>query len=124
MKATMQATIAHLEIPADDIVRARNFYSELFGWDFEEAAGGDYWLFSMERTKPMGGGMMKRRQPGQLMLNYFEIPSVDQYTEKVKALGGKIITGKTAVPGMGYYCVCVDTEDNAFGLWEENREAR
>src|SRR5512135_2905573 len=107
MKATMQATIAHMEIPVDDIDRAKRFYTDLFGWDFEKFDGSDYWLFSMDRdrTKPMGGGMMKRMRPGQPILNYFEIPSVDEYSQKVTSLGGKIIVEKTAVPEMGYFCV-------------------
>lgn len=124
MKATMLATIAHVEIPADDVERARNFYYELFGWKIEKLPDSDYWLFSMERTKPMGGGMMKRMHPKQPIVNYFEIPSVDEYAKKVESLGGKITVEKTAVPGMGYFCVCTDTENNVFGLWEENSDAK
>ena len=29
-------TIVHFEIPADDVERARNFYSTLFGWKIEK----------------------------------------------------------------------------------------
>lgn len=29
-------TIVHFEIPANDIERARRFYSTLFGWEFKE----------------------------------------------------------------------------------------
>jgi predicted enzyme related to lactoylglutathione lyase len=29
-----------------------------------------------------------------------------------------------AVPGMGYLANCMDTEGNAFGLWEENAGAK
>lgn len=125
MKATMEATIAHMEIPADDIERARKFYADLFGWEFKEFGESGYWLFSMERgTKPMGGGMMKRMRPEQPIINYFDIPSIDEYSEKVRSLGGKIVAEKTAVPGMGYFCVCSDTEGNAFGLWEGNENAK
>jgi uncharacterized protein len=27
------------------------------------------------------------------------------------------------VPGMGYFAICLDTENNAFGLWEEDAKA-
>lgn len=125
MKATMVTTIAHLEIPADDIDRAKKFYTELFGWEFKEFGDSGYWLFSMERgTKPMGGGLMKRMRAEQPILNYFEIPSIDEYSKKVRALGGTVVAEKTAVPEMGYYCVCKDTEGNAFGLWEDDRSAK
>lgn len=29
-------TIVHFDIPADDLERAKSFYSKLFGWKFEK----------------------------------------------------------------------------------------
>jgi predicted enzyme related to lactoylglutathione lyase len=31
---------------------------------------------------------------------------------------------KTAVPQMGYFVICNDTEGNAFAVWEINPKAR
>lgn len=40
-------TIVHFEIPADDVERARKFYSTLFGWKIEKPEGEmDYWMIS------------------------------------------------------------------------------
>jgi hypothetical protein len=44
--------------------------------------------------------------------------------KQVQHLGGKLISEKMAVPGMGFLANCIDTEGNAFGLWEENTQAR
>ena len=52
------------------------------------------------------------------------MPSVDEYIAKVKKLGGKVVVPKTAVPGIGYAAVCIDTENNAFGLWECDEDAK
>jgi hypothetical protein len=30
---------------------------------------------------------------------------------------------RSAVPGIGYFAICLDGEDNTFGLWESNEEA-
>ena len=38
---------------------------------------------------------------------------------EVEKLGGKVVMPKTAVPGWGYLAICMDTENNTFGLWEE-----
>jgi predicted enzyme related to lactoylglutathione lyase len=57
------------------------------------------------------------------MMNYFGVPSIDAAMKQVKSLGGKILTEKMAVPRMGYLVNCVDTEGNAFGLWEEDTKA-
>jgi catechol 2,3-dioxygenase-like lactoylglutathione lyase family enzyme len=34
-------TIVHYEIPADDVERAKKFYSDLFGWKMEKWPGAD-----------------------------------------------------------------------------------
>jgi len=39
-------------------------------------------------------------------------------------IGGKIVMPKTAVPGIGYAAVCLDTENNTFGLWECDENAK
>ncbi len=119
----MANTVVHVEFPADDIERARKFYSELFGWKIEKIEGMDYWLFMMEQPNAVGGGMMKRQQPQQGITNYFDVPSVDEFSKKVQGLGGKVVVSKMPVPGMGYFAVCLDTENNAFGLWENNKDA-
>ncbi len=69
------------------------------------------------------GGMMKRQHPQQGIINYIDVPSVDQFAAKVQKLGGKVLMPKTAVPQMGYFAVCQDTENNVFGLWENDESA-
>ncbi len=117
-------TIVHFEIPADDVARAKSFYSKLFGWEIKEVPGMDYWMITTSGEKPVGGGMMKRRHPQQPIVNYIDIPSVDAYLAEVEKLGGKVIVPKSAVPKMGYFAVCFDTENNVFGIWEMNENAK
>ncbi len=121
------ATIVHFDIPADDIERAKRFYSALLGWKFNEFPAMQYNLITttnLDGTPGIGGGMGKRMEPSQRILNYFGVPSIDDAMEQVKSLGGKIVTKKMAVPGMGFLANCVDPEGNSFGLWEENTQAR
>jgi hypothetical protein len=124
------ATIVHFEIPADDVERAKKFYGELFGWKIEKYAGPgeeDYWLFMTTGGKAepgIGGGMMKRQHPQQQITVYIDVPSMDEYLEKVKKLGGQVVFPKTAIPEMGYFAVCLDPENNGFGLWEANPKAQ
>ncbi len=115
-------SIVHFEIPADDTARAKTFYSNLFGWKIESTPGMDYML--IDTYGAPGGGMMKRMQPNQQITNYIGVPSVDEYSAKVEKLGGKIIVPKMAVPGMGYFVLCMDTENNAFGIWEMDPKAK
>jgi uncharacterized protein len=123
--------VMHFEIPADNVERAQKFYRELFGWKIEKLAGPeDYWLITtgggekVEQPCMCGGGMMPRQVPQQLITIYIEVPSVEEYAAKVQKLGGRICFPKTAVPEMGYYAVCIDPENNGFGIWETNANAK
>ncbi len=119
--------ICHFEIPADDVERAKKFYGELFGWQIEKLPKEDYWLFKPTggmAEEGIGGGMMKRMMPQQQITVYFDVPSMDEYLEKVKKLGGQVVVPKSPVPEMGYYAICLDTENNSFGLWEVNPNAK
>ena len=52
------------------------------------------------------------------------VESVDKSAVKVEKLGGTICKSKTAVPQMGYFVICRDTEGNEFALWEVNDRAK
>jgi predicted enzyme related to lactoylglutathione lyase len=130
-------TIVHFEIPADDIERSRKFYTDLFGWKIEKWPGTDgggsssnmeYLIISTTDDKGdkafVGGGLMKRQDPQQQITNFIDVPSVDEYSSKIEKLGGKVVVSKMAVPGMGYFAVCHDTEKNNFGIWESNENAK
>ena len=123
--------VCHFEIPADDVERAQKFYGELFGWKIEKFAGSapmEYWSITTSAEKGgmglLAGGMMKRQAPQQQITIYIEVPSVDEYVDRVKKLGGRVCFPKMAIPGMGFFAVCLDLENNGFGLWELNAEAK
>ena len=119
-------SIVWFEIPADDVARAKTFYGALFGWKIETFPGvEDYWhIETGGGDDTPDGGLMLRKHPQQPITNYVAVASVDESAAKVQKLGGKICMPKTAVPQMGYFVVCQDTEDNTFALWEQNESAQ
>jgi predicted enzyme related to lactoylglutathione lyase len=125
-KAKTPASLIWFEIPADNPARARKFYSSLFGWKitkFPDMA--NYWHIDTggDDSSP-DGGLMARKHPEQPITNYVRVDSLDASAAKVSRIGGKICLGKTAVPQMGYFAVCQDTEGNTFALWEMNKDAK
>src|SRR5258706_11674567 len=125
--AGVSKSIVWFEIPADDVDRARSFYNALFGWKADKFPGPmDYWHFDTGGPDASpDGGLMKRQHPGQQgITSYFNVSSVDQFSAKVEKLGGKICMPKTAVPQMGYFAICQDTENNTFALREKNEKAK
>jgi predicted enzyme related to lactoylglutathione lyase len=131
-------TIVHFEMPANDVERAKKFYTDLFGWKIEKWPGTsskdsssssmEYWIVSTTDDKgnkaPIGGGLMKRQEQHQQITNFIDVNSVDEYSSKIEKLGGKVVVTKMAIPGMGYFAVCHDTENNSFGIWETNEGAK
>lgn len=121
-------TIVHFDIPADDLQRAKKFYEGLFKWKIEMLPGPiPYYLIEttdLNGEKAVGGGMAKRDKSEQKITNFIGVDSIDEYLGKVEQLGGKIIESRHVVPEWGYLAVCLDTENNVFGLWEEDRKAK
>jgi len=120
------ASIVWFEIPADNSDRAKAFYSNLFGWKINPfPGGGDYWHIDTGGTDDTPDGALKtRRHAGEPIVNYVSVDSVAEFSKKIEKLGGKICMPKTAVPQMGYFAVCQDTEGNAFGIWQSDASAK
>ena len=121
-------TIVHFDIGSEDPERARRFYEAVFGWKMESPPGmNDYYLIETrdsDGNPGVGGGLGKRGDPGQRITSYIGVSSIDEYVAKVEQLGGKVVMPRMAVPGWGYLAICFDTEDNMFGLWQEDRSAK
>jgi len=120
-------TIVWFDIPVDNVAKAKKFYSALFGWKIKKFPGvTDYWhIDTGGGNDTPDGGLLKRRMPEhQGITSYVNVESVDKSAAKVQKLGGMICVPKTAVPEMGYFVVCQDTENNTFALWERNESAK
>lgn len=121
-------TIVHFEIPADNIVKLKDFYEKLFDWKFihSPVENMDYWLIITVPTDEKGmlkrpgvnGGMFVRKpeQKDLGSVNYFTVEDIDKYLAKLSKLGGKVLIPKQEVPTVGFIALALDPEGNEFGL--------
>ncbi len=114
----------YFEIPVENMSQAQRFYQDLFHWQFKKLPDApietDYYMIETGTSDELGmpyGGMMKKQSPGHHTTLYMTVDAIETYTEKVEQLKGQVIVPKTAVPGKGYFAVCLDLEGNPFGLW-------
>ena len=130
----MNHGVVHFEIPADDPEKLVDFYTTLFGWQFQKypMPGGDYWgvltVPANEQGTPLepgaiNGGLFKRQMPGQQPVNYINVESVDEYASRAKELGATVVVEKQAVPSMGWFAMLTDPQDNVVGLWQTDPSA-
>ena len=117
--------VSHFDIPADDPKRAQKFYKEVFGWKFKKWDGPmDYWMAKTGTKEPGIDGGMSKRMPGQIgMTNTINVPSIEKFSKKIMENGGQLIIPKMAIPKVGWFVQCMDTEGNMFGIIEMDEKA-
>ncbi len=117
-----KGAINHLDIPADDLERAKSFYAAVAGWSYESYGDEGYWLF---KTGPQSGGGIGQRgsTAGDVLRIYISVDSLDEAVAAAEANGGRVKVPATDIPGMGRYAAIIDTEGNEVGLWENAPEA-
>jgi predicted enzyme related to lactoylglutathione lyase len=119
--------VVHFEIDAKKPERAVKFYEKVFGWKIKKWEGPvEYYLISTgKETEPgIDGGLSRRTESEPSTVNTIDVSSVDEFTKKVEANGGKIIRPKRAVMGVGYMAYFQDPEGNVFGMMESDESAK
>lgn len=119
--------VVHFEIPFENKDRAMKFYTESFGWQLQDMPEMNYVMATTTPTGPdyrpseagaINGGLFARPKEAPGPVVYVGVASVDEAIKKVQAAGGKVVTPKTPIPGMGAYGRISDTEGNVIGLFE------
>jgi hypothetical protein len=118
----MTNQLAHFAIHADDLDRARKFYTGVFGWTFQGFGGGPMTDFCQIRDTagnllaPLGAIQSRKFNSAPQPVIGFEcsitVDDVDAAARAVEANGGKIAMPKTAIPGVGWVIKFLDTEGN------------
>jgi uncharacterized protein len=123
-------TIGYFEIQSSDPQREIVFYSDVFGWKFskEEYAQIEYYRIE---TNGMYGGLLKR--PAEIPstehgTNAFccsvEVESFDNTQEVILSRGGTVALPKFAIPGRCWQGYFLDTDNNIFGIFQVDPDAK
>ncbi len=129
--------VVHFEMPTDDFERAKKFYAEVFEWEMNTwpmQSGETYTGATTVATDPE---TMTPKEPGAINgalvprstttnptpIITLEVESIDDHLAKIETAGGKRLSERTEIPGMGAYAYFQDSEGNAVGLWETFKKA-
>ena len=121
----MASRPTHFEVPVDDPERAEKFYGTVFGWTFQSFDGAPsyYGMASTGDSDPGINGALFQRGDVAVTSLTMEVDSIESTCETIVAEGGSVTLGKTAIPGMGWFATCRDTEGNPFGLFTKDESA-
>lgn len=119
--------VVHFEIPFDDKARATRFYAEVFGWKLTDVPEMSYVMAETvpidEQHRPkepgaINGGLFQRPRDAPAPMLYMNVASIGESIRKAEANGGRVVTPKTPIPGMGAFARVADSEGNVIGLFE------
>lgn len=99
MHKSLPNTIDYVEMPSNDLAATKNFFTQLFGWSFQDY-GGDYCAFDDGR---MTGGFFASEKTSSVAdgapLVVFFHSDLEKIRAEVGRLGGKISRDIFDFPG-------------------------
>ena len=122
-------SVMYFEIQADNLDKAQEFYSAIFGWKFTKQEGLpiDYRRIG---TEGINGGLLKRpakTPPPQSGTNAFvcsmEVENFDATASAILKNGGQIALEKFAIPGKCWQGYFIDLDGNTFGIFQVDEKA-
>lgn len=123
-------TIAYFEIQASDVSKAISFYKDAFGWEFVKDNDLPIEYYRIEGGG-INGGILKRptsTPPVGGGTNAFtcsmQVESFDKVAETIMKNGGQVAMEKFAVPGKCWQGYFLDVDNNVFGIFEVDDNAK
>jgi predicted enzyme related to lactoylglutathione lyase len=114
-----------VELGTSDSAAAKSFYTQLFGWDYEDHPMGPGMTYTMLKLNGKDVAALYELMPdmnahGVLphWLSYVAVADVDQTAERVKAEGATLLKEPFDVMSEGRMAVIQDPMGAVFALWQ------
>jgi predicted enzyme related to lactoylglutathione lyase len=119
----MGQPVVHWELWSENPDEIATFYRKVFDWQIRLIPDMNYRLVETGGAGGINGGIMKPQAgpwPGKLSL-YVDVDDIDAYGKRIMDAGGRIVVGKTDVPGVGQMALFEDPDGRVLGLWKQMR---
>ena len=123
-------TIGYFEIQSSNPIREIEFYSAIFGWTFIREPKVPIEYYRIE-TNSINGGLLARpvkTPPLEYGTNAFvcsiQVENFDKTSELILKNGGKIAMAKFAIPFRCWQGYFIDNDNNTFGIFEVDANAK
>ena len=117
----MPGSFVHLELNTDDIDRAKEFYQQLFGWNYLEWPMGDSIYWGVRTPEPPGGGIQTKPMPHAptQWIPYVSVDDVQDTVARARSAGAEIIVDFMQVGESGQLAILRDPGGATLGLWKQ-----
>ena len=99
-----------------DAAKAKDFYTELFGWELEPFPGADYKMIKAGGSLHGGFGAAQGGAPSA-WTGHILVEDVDATADKAKSAGGTVITEPMDIPDVGRFAVIADPQGAVFSAF-------
>ena len=106
--------VVHFEIMGKDGPKLQEYYANLFGWKVNADNPVNYGLVAAEQGG-IGGGIATTDGPGGVVI-YVAVPDLQATLDRAVAMGGKVVTPITHIPGMVTFATFEDPQGNLMGI--------
>jgi uncharacterized protein len=110
--------ITHIDIPVQDMQRARAFYQTLFGWQIEEIPGYEGYPMWQAPNRVSGGGLAPRSEGFTQPRSYVEVDSIEETLAKATENGGTVLMERQPISETSWWAILQDPDGNVVGLYE------
>jgi len=111
--------IAHVEIPSTDLDRSKEFFKNVFGWNFKPFGNG-YLLFNNHQGIMAGLRKVDVIAKGESTVFHINVSDIEDVLNKAEVCGGKVKRDRTSIPVMGWYALIFDPDNNTIGLYQKS----
>lgn len=119
----MANPVVHFEICGSDAAKTREFYSKLFGWEYQMFGAMDYGIVAAAGEGSIGGGVFgaPADQTKPYVTFYVHVDDLGSALRDAEKLGGKTCMPPTPIPDMGSMAMFSDLDGNLVGLFSEKK---
>jgi predicted enzyme related to lactoylglutathione lyase len=118
-------TFCWIELATTDAEAAKKFYTELFGWTFNDTPVGPGMVYTMLKLDGKDVGALYKMFPEMISqgippnwLSYASVANADESATKAKALGATLLKEPFDVMTVGRMAVVQDPTGAVFALWQ------
>jgi len=119
MKEYEPGQFCWVELATSDANAAKKFYSDLFGWQYDEYPMGDAPPYNMAKIAGgQVGAVFENKDVPPNWMNYVSVANADETAENAKSLGATVMHGPFDVFEFGRMAVIQDPEGAIFSIWQ------